>query len=294
MSTHSNDPSARSRVGVRITRTLISLTLLVPLFALNGCSTASSLGLPVGSGPYKLLSVASKIRASTGHPEDVPHEMSKVVQTPHQVEPGDVLVVEATDFDSPVRFPSDQTVQADGTIDLGQYGRAQVAGMTLEEIKHNAQTRVAAHHDSRRGDIAQTAFDDRGRVPATLDTSISVRLISNESSVIYVLGEVNAPGSYPLAGRETVLDSIIAAGGLTDQANEHKIILTRPANPNQPRQILPICFQQIVQLGDTSTNFQVQPGDRIYVPSLTILEDIRQSFQIKEKSCPHCKDFGRE
>jgi polysaccharide export outer membrane protein len=112
--------------------------------------------------------------------------------------------------------------------------------------------------------------------------------------VVYVLGEANAPGSYPLVGRETVLDAIIAAGGLTDRANEHKIILTRPASPDEPRKILPICYQQIVQLGDTSTNFQVQPGDRIYVPSLTILEDIRQSIQIKEKSCPHCKDFGRK
>ncbi len=119
-----------------------------------------------------------------------------------------------------------------------------------------------------------------------------MRLISNESSIVYVLGEVNAPGSYPLVGRETVLDSIIAAGGLTDRANEHKIILTRPASPHEPRKILPICYQQIVQLGDTSTNFQVQPGDRIYVPSLTILEDIRQSVQIKERSCPGCQDFA--
>ncbi len=286
MSTHSN--------GVRIRQCLMLLFMLMPLSAQTGCSTASSLGLPVGSGPYKLLSVASKIRDSAGHPEYVPHELSKVVQTPHRVEPGDALIVEATDFDSPIRFPSDQTVQADGTIDLGQYGRVQVAGLGLEEIKQLAQTRVAAHHDPRRGDIAQTSFADRGGGPASLDTSISVRLISNESSVVFVLGEVNAPGLYPLVGRETVLESIIVAGGLTDRANEHKIILTRPASPDEPRKILPICYQQIVQLGDTSTNFQVQPGDRIYVPSLTIWEDIRQSIQITERSCPHCKDFGRQ
>ena len=191
MSSHFNGGPALSWRGRRIVRTLLFLAGMGPLFAQTGCSTASSLGLPVASGPYKLLSVASKIRNSAGHPEHVPHEMSKVVQTPHQVEPGDVLVVEATDFDSPIRFPSDQTVQADGTIDLGQYGRVEVAGLTVEEIKQRAQTRVAAHHDPRQGDIERAAYDDRiGGLPR-IDTSISVRLISNESSVVYILGEVN-------------------------------------------------------------------------------------------------------
>ncbi len=171
MSTHSNHEPGLSGVGGRIRRRLTLLFMLLPLAAQTGCSTASSLGLPVGSGPYKILSSASKVRDSAGHPQHVPHELAKVVQTPHQVEPGDVLVVEATDFDSPIRFPSDQTVQADGTIDLGQYGRVQVAGLNLEEIKQQAQTRVAAHHDPRRGDVAQASFDERNRGPASIDTS---------------------------------------------------------------------------------------------------------------------------
>lgn len=257
-----------------------------------GCSTASSLGLPVASGPYQLLSTASKIRDTAGHPEHVPHEMSKVVQMPHRVEPGDVLVVEPADFDSPVRFPSDQTVQADGTIDLGQYGRVAAAGLTLDEIRQQAQVRVAEHHATGSDGVVQASYGSAPeRARPAQDLNISVRIVSNESSVVYVLGEVNAPGTYPLVGRETVLDAIISAGGLTDRANEHKLILTRPAAEGEPRMILPICYQQIVQLGDTSTNYQVQPGDRIYIPSLTILEDIRQSLKTKEGSCPHCQEF---
>lgn len=268
------------------------VALVACCLAFTGCSTASSLGLPVASGPYKMLSAAGKIRNSTGHPDDVPNEMSKTVQVAHRVEPGDVLVVEPADFDSPIRFPSDQTVQADGTIDLGQYGRVPAAGATLDEIRHRAQSQVAAHFDSQRTDIAQVSFGDRNRGQTPVDTNLSVRLVSDESSLVYVLGEVNAPGSYPLVGRETVLDTIIAAGGLTDRANNHKVILTRPASPDEPRQIYPICYEQIVQLGDTSTNYQVRAGDRIYVPSLTMWEDIRQSVQIKERSCPHCRDFS--
>ena len=266
----------------------VSVASAMALATLLGCSTASSLGLPIASGPHKLLSAANEVRSKTGHPNDTPNETSKTVQPPHRVEPGDVLVVEPADFDSPVRFPSDQPVQRDGTIDLGQYGRVAVAGLSLEEIRERAQARVAAHFDGPGG-VAQASYHGDTR---PIDTSISVRLVSDESSRVFVLGEVNAPGYYSLVGRETVLEAIISAGGLTEAANKHKLILTRPTSVEKPRKIFPICYHQIVQLGDTSTNYQVQPGDRIYVPSLTMVEDIRQSLQLKERSCPHCRDFS--
>lgn len=265
-------------------------TSIVLTVALSGCSTLSSLGLPVSSGPHKLLASASEIRDAAGHPEHVPHESSKAVQEPHRVEPGDVLVVEANDYDSPIRFPSDQTVQADGTIDLGEYGRVRVAGRTIEEIQRQTVQRVSERLSQPNAvKLASTAANEPPRVRPD---SISVRLVSNESSVVYVLGDVNAPGSYPLVGRETVLDLLIAAGGLTDRANKHKIMLTRPATAGQPREILPVCYQQIVQLGDTSTNFQLQPGDRIFVPSMNLLEDLRLSLRRSEGSCPHCTEYG--
>ena len=235
-------------MSFRLNRIAVVTAYLAPIIcvvALTGCSTASSLGLPVASGPYKILGSAAKYRNSTGHPENIPNETSKSVQVAHRVEPGDVLVVEPADFDSPIRFPSDQTVQADGTIDLGQYGRVQAAGLTLDEIKKRAQTRVATHFAPQRSDITRASYDGGSANQAPIDTNISVRMVSDESSVVYVLGEVNAPGSYPLVGRETVLDAIISAGGLTDRANEHKVILTRPASANEQRRIFPICYQSI-------------------------------------------------
>ena len=34
------------------------------------------------------------------------------------------------------------------------------------------------------------------------------------------------------------------------------------------------CWKNIVQLGDTTTNYQIAPGDRIYVPSRSLLETL--------------------
>ena len=61
------------------------------------------------------------------------------------------------------------------------------------------------------------------------------------------------------------------------------IILARPTLPDGCRIVLPICFRQIVQLGDTSTNYQLAPGDRIFVPSRSFSE---QLFARKKKCGP--------
>lgn len=274
----------------------IMLSIWLATSMITGCRTAASLGLPVSAGSHVLLPQASHLRRSVGHPDGIPTELAKQPLPPHRVEAGDVLVIEPNDFDSPVRLHSDQTVQQDGVIELGDYGRMAVIGLTTEEIQRQVQTRVASREAEKRPTrIALTSHLDHGS-PAEeiVDYGVTVRLVNKESGQFYVMGEVNAPGSYPLLGAETVLDAMIAAGGLSDRANEHKVILTRPQLDGQPRQILPVCYKQILQLGDVSTNYQLRPGDRIFVPSITIWEDVLQSAAFSsDKSCPHCRTYQR-
>ena len=260
-----------------------------------GCRTAASLGLPVSSGSNYLLSDAAEIRKAAGHRAGVATELAKAALPPHRVEAGDVLIIEPNDFNSPVRLPGDQTVQQDGTIELGSYGRPLVAGMSAEEIQAKVGQLVSAHEIAKRQTkIELASHSDSGQAIDQADYGITVRLVNQDSAMFYVMGEVNAPGSYPLVGHETVLDALIAAGGLSDRANDHKIILTRPQFGGQPRVILPVCYQQVLQLGDVSTNYQLLPGDRIYVPSMTLADDIKQSVQWKnEKSCPQCRDYSK-
>jgi len=260
-------------VGVAV---VFTVAMLVPL----GCRTASSVGLPLSPGPSYMLSEASDLRAAAAPPQGEPTELAKATLSPHRMEAGDVMVIEPNDFNSPIRLQSDQTVQQDGTIDLGSYGRMYVAGLTAEQIQGRVQSTVT-QYEARKQSQRVTRAGYQGDTPAiddTVDLGVSVRLVNQESGNIYVMGEVNAPGSYPITGSETVLDAIITAGGLTLQANDLKIILTRPQLPGQPRVILPVDYQSILQLGDVSTNYQLQPGDRLYIPSFTLWEDIRQSM----------------
>jgi polysaccharide biosynthesis/export protein len=254
-------PIAGHAIG---SRAAAALSLAFVLAILTGCATTPGQALPFVPEPQRLLDSAKDMRAANPQPAPWPRELNKTLLPPFVVEPGDGLLVQPAELDSPVRLPGDQTVMPDGTIDLGKYGRIAVAGKTLEVIEKDVRQAIEA------------VTKDAG--------AITVRLVNRQSKVYYVLGEVNAPGSFPINGRETVLDGIIAAGGVNHQAAQRNIILSRPTTPDGCRIVLPICYRQIVQLGDTSTNYQLMPGDRIFVPSRTTCEKL---FSPKDE-CPPC------
>ena len=256
------------------TRSIFKMLLLATLIVAPGCSSLQSLGLPFTPGRYRLLKTTRQFAQEKTHRAELPRELSKGVLANYRVEPGDVIAIEPTDLESTVRLPGDQTVQPDGHVSLGKYGRLMVAGQTISEIQANVQATINSVEEK--------------------PGPISVRWISWESKVYYVMGEVNSPAAYPLKGNETVLDAIIAAGNLTGNANRNRIILTRPTGPDDCRVVLPICYRHIVQLGDTSTNYQIQPGDRIYVPSLGFFDDIAQTiFPRMGEVCPKCSSCQR-
>ncbi len=231
-------------------RRLLCVCLGLAATFLSGCSLSGTGGLTLFPSGHPLIDEAKAMRQQAPIPAAVPRELEKQVLLPYTVEPGDALLVQPLRLDSPVRFPGgDLTILQDGTINLGQYGMVNVAGKTIQEIEDIVTAAVKAKEKDK--DVGP----------------ISVRLTARVSKVYYVQGEVNSPGSFPLAGRETVLDGIIAAGGLTGSAGREHIILVRPTHPGCPRVVLPVCWQEIVQLGDTSTNYQLAPGDRIYVPT---------------------------
>jgi protein involved in polysaccharide export with SLBB domain len=245
-------------------RAVIGIALGLAGLVPAGCSLTPGNRLTFFPEGHPLLDSVKELRRAASEPLPLPRELQKQVLPPYTVEPGDVLLVQPADLESTVRIPGDQPVLPDGTISLGRYGRILVAGKTVDEIE--AAVRAAV----------QAQVKDVG--------PITVRVVTRVSKVFYVLGEVNAPGSYPLTGRETVLDAILAAGGLNDRASRRNIILSRPTSPDSCRVVLPICYREIVQLGDTTTNYQIAPGDRIFVPTRTMHEDLHHS----RPECPPC------
>lgn len=287
---------------------------------LSGCSTLSSIGLPFGAQNNTIIQPAKEFSDLPGQSLATSRELAIEPMTLHLIEIGDTILLEPVKFEATIRLPGDQTVQPDGFISLGEFGRLYAKNKTIEQIRDEAQVLINAHlqqdlqqaYNVERAERLQnqaaagngSAEDRQLRETqeqeqllalqrrlgeSILRNEVSARLISWDSKKIYVLGEVNSPGSFQYTGNQTALDGIIEAGGLTNRANRHEIIVARATPCNSCRIVMKICYDQIVQLGDASTNYQLQPGDRVFVPSMTFSDDLKQTFRGKRyKHCPRC------
>lgn len=260
-------------------RVLALMVLFAGLLPTLGCSGGmQSLGL--APPQHRFTEQTKMVVGSQYAPAALPKELNKSLLPAYVVEPGDTLLVIPVDLDSPVRLPGDQVVMQDGTIDLGRYGRPVVAGRTVEIIEQELNAIITA----KEKELRARPDAEKTELPLTGSIEVSVRIVGRVSKVYYVLGEVNAPGAYPISGRETVLDGIVAAGGITTRASTKKILLSRPTPPEGCRIALPICYDNIVQLGDTSTNYQLMPGDRIFVGSAGLMDMLHS----KKAECGIC------
>lgn len=149
-------------------------------------------------------------------------------------------------------------VRMDGTINLGTYGCVYVAGLTLQQIKVAIERHLSQY---------------------VLDPEINVDVSAYNSKVYYVIADGAGFGQtifrLPITGKETVLDAIANVQGLSQVASKKKIWVARPAPAdNECLQILPVDWRAITEGGATTTNYQLFPGDRVYVgPDPLILTD---------------------
>lgn len=181
----------------------------------------------------------------------VPAELRKVVYPPYVIEAPDELeiVVRPAIADWPA---SNFVVRSDGAVDLGFAGDVFVTGLTLTE----AEERVAE----------QLNVYEHARNPGTsINYRASVRLANTQSKYYYVIGEVNSPGRVKVTGNELVLDAIVQAG-LKPNSLPEKAYLVRPHPLGGPDLVYRIDWCGIRDRGDTLTNYQIMPGDRVVVP----------------------------
>ena len=245
-----------TKVSTKVSRVGTGISLVLLCMA-AGCSITPESGVVFFPRKDRLTKRADKLRRQHAHPIAIARETAKQPMPEYRLEPGDVVQIEPVRPDSVLEFPANQPVQPDGTVDLGRYGRVPVAGMTVDEV--------------------ETAVDSILEERSPNSEGVEVILIEWVSKVFYIDGEVRSPGAYPMEGRETVLDAIFEAGGLTKKASHQNIILSRVTAPCSCRVVLPVCYDDIFQLGDSTTNYQIRPGDRIFVPAVKTGERLKNA-----------------
>jgi polysaccharide export outer membrane protein len=139
-------------------------------------------------------------------------------------------------------------VGPDGTVNLRQYGAVHVAGKTLVEARLAIEKHLSQFFDS---------------------PEVSLDMVGYNSKAYYIITEGANFGDnvvrVAITGNETVLDAIAQINGLS-QLSSSKIWIARPAPGGfSCEQIMPVNWEAITRGGATDTNYQLLPGDRVFI-----------------------------
>lgn len=208
-------------------------------------------------------------------PAAVPSELSKISLPPYVVEPPDILLIEVYTLPqtkgqpatilSPQPISGQHLIRPDGTVNLGIWGTLPVSGLTTEQIRDNVRNFVFNQMKSlpfikEKG----TEVDDPNKLFVVVD------VIAYNSKAYYVITDGAGYGEqiyrFPIQGHETVIDALAGINGLPLVGSKRDIwVARRTPHPGQPDQIMPVDYVALTQHGVTQTNYQILPGDRIYV-----------------------------
>lgn len=141
-------------------------------------------------------------------------------------------------------------VRSDGTVGLGSYGSVYVNGMTIAQAKAAIEAHLSKY---------------------LYQPEVTVDVYAFNSKFYYVFTDFAGAGEqvvkFPVTGNETVLDAVTNIGGLSAVSSK-KIWVARPAPTDCGHdQILPVDWCGISRFGQVKTNYQLLPGDRVYILS---------------------------
>ncbi len=94
-------------------------------------------------------------------------------------------------------------------------------------------------------------------------TVIITGFVGPYSEQIRVVGEATKPQFLPFKQKMTLLDVMIAAGGLTDFADGNAATILRSSEGNKQYSVR---LKDLLKRGDVSANVEMRPGDILIIP----------------------------
>jgi polysaccharide biosynthesis/export protein len=189
----------------------------------------------IGLGPVAVAQQkdASAVKAS-------PAPATQPAESGYLISPGDVLAVEV--WKEP-EVSATVPVRPDGKISLPLLDDVQAAGLTATSLTADLTERLKKYIS---------------------EPHVTVIVTQINSQRIYITGEVNHGGTFPLEPGMTVLQGLSSAGGFTPFANIKKIYVLRQVNGKQTKYAFN--YKEVVKGKNTAQNILLRPGDTIVVP----------------------------
>lgn len=163
---------------------------------LSGCSAGNSArGDVASSGKPATAGADNCLPAAYAMPSADPNE--------YRIQPGDQLAI---NFYLSPEFDDQVSVGPDGMLTLRLVGQVKAGGLTPAQVAQEIDK----------------AYATELRAP---DAVVEVK--NMPARQVYVEGQVNHPGAFPLLSGTTALQAIAEAGGFTDDATDSNVVLIR-------------------------------------------------------------------
>src|SRR5436309_6031811 len=167
------------------------------------------------------------------------------------VGPQDVLTIISYDqADLSGKF----AIEADGTFTYPMIGRVKAGGLTLRALE---------------GAIKKQLKDDG----YFRNPQITVAVDTYKSQRVFIVGEVRAPGTYPLSGNTNLVEALARAGSTLPSASGEAVIVHAGENAEGPTMPAQTDDKDVVRVnlrelenGAFSQNARLLDGDTIFVP----------------------------
>ncbi len=199
-------------------------TVLPTVLLLGALTSISDLGSSVASAQTSLTDSGSGASAVGSY----------------RIGPRDRLTIRVEELPN---LDSEQQVADDGTITLATIGSIEVRGLTEAELANRIRERLLAE-GLRRATVTATVNEYR-------------------SQPVSVLGAVARPGNHVIPGRSTLIDVLLDAGGMSDQAGSKILVRRRAANGLTDQ--VEVSVDDLFLAGDPNVNLPIYAGDLIHV-----------------------------
>lgn len=159
----------------------------------------------------------------------------------YRVGPKDLLEISVFGLDE---LSKTVRISEEGKIALPLLGEIEVEGLTKTELEKK---------------LSQLLEEKYLQNP-----QVTVFIREYQSKRVSVLGAVENPGNYELLGRQTLLQIISRAGGLTQEAGKEIIVIRQYEDGTSTS--LKISIEDLILKGDASLNLPLQFDDIINIP----------------------------
>ena len=172
-------------------------------------------------------------------PEQMVSDSSMPVPKDYVVGPGDQIHIQLLGKENEEYLLE---ISRDSTLSIPGIGTFPVSGLNFEELKRDIKKRI------KKQLIGVDAFISLGQLR-------SIR--------IFVLGEVEKPGSYSVSGLSTITSALMFGEGVTDIGSLRHIELKRSG-----KSVGKLDLYHLLLNGDNQGDLRLQPGDVIHVPTI--------------------------